>query len=115
MERFELRDKTDRVLQIVEAPSHLEARLYGIRNVERFSRAVALPDGDAGIEASLRELEESLSMASRLPVSTQSLIQAGPHGREVDEGQRRLRDAWRHARPEWTDKQVQAATTGERV
>ena len=115
MERYGLRDKTDRVLAIVEAEAELDARLYGIRNVEGFHRAVELPPGDQGLQESLRELEEACSMSYRKPFSAPSLIQVGEHGREVDEGKRRLRDSWRYAHPEWTDEQVLSATTGERA
>ena len=115
MERFELRDKTDRVLQIVEAETELHARLFGIRKVEGFHRAVELPEGDAGLTESLRELEASRSIDARLPRSTPSLPRAGEHGLEVDGGRRVLRDSWRKVRPEWNDEQVELAVTGGSV
>ena len=109
---YELRNRSDQVLQLVEAESELEARLFGIRSVEGFHRALELPEGDQGLEASLRELEASRSMIPRLPVSTPSLPRAGEHGLEIDEGRRVLRDAWRRAKLEWTDEQVELAITG---
>lgn len=37
----------------VEANSHLDARLYGIREVVGFDRAIELPPGDSGLAESL--------------------------------------------------------------
>jgi len=112
---YELRNKAGEVLEIVEAEAELEARLFGVRNVPGFHRALELPEGDQGLDESLRELEASRSMRPRLPVSTPSLPRAGQHGREVNEARRRLRDSWRSAHPEWTDRQVEIAVTGGRL
>ena len=112
---YELRSKNNQVLQLVEAESELHARLYGIWSVEGFSRALELPPGDTGLTESLRQLEADMSMSPRLPVSTPSLPQAGEHGLEIDKGRRVLRDAWRRAKPEWNDEQIELAITGGSV
>lgn len=54
MERYELRSKNNHVLLLLEAESIQDARLYGMRNVPAFDRAVALPEGDGGLEESIR-------------------------------------------------------------
>lgn len=74
--KYELRNRKGNVICTVEAESHLDARLYGIREVIGFDRAVELPEGDSGLAESWRALHPEWSEAQIMIATTGTLVEA---------------------------------------